>query len=88
MARGFLSGQLIAAETELAWIAKHADYLGFDLGDHADAIHWDKALAQDVESAIETAVEIAKRARHVEGLLRAYEIHRTKGGKRDDAGAR
>ena len=79
MGRSFLSNQLVEAESELVWIAKHADYLGLELGELADEIHFEGAAARSVAQARKNAREIANRCAGVDGLLAAYELVFDKG---------
>lgn len=74
MGRGFLSRQLVDAETELVWVAKHADYLGLELGELADEIHFEGAAARPVDEALITVRELRTRIDRVEGLLGAYRM--------------
>ncbi|HEY7822331.1 MAG TPA: hypothetical protein VIG24_05840 [Acidimicrobiia bacterium] len=74
--RGFLSRQLLEAETELAAAGDTSDKLGFDIGDHADAIHFDDADASGVEDWLNTIRLVKYRLDRAEGLLRAYDLHR------------
>lgn len=74
--RKFLSSQLIEVETSLASVGHRADSLGFDIGDHADEIHWDNVTARDVSEWLSDVTRMRVDLERVEGLLKAYEIHR------------
>jgi len=73
--RGFLSHQLLEAETELAAAAKQADALGLDLGEHSDDIEWHKTLALPADEWMDRVSAVRHRLDRAEGLLRAYNIH-------------
>lgn len=76
MVRSFASKQLIEAETELAFVGKHADYLSFELGEHADEMHFDGVAARDLsEQALETIKDLKAALGRAEGLVRAYSIY-------------
>lgn len=73
--RGFLANQLLQAEEELSRAATEAQNLAFDLGEHSDEIHWDKAAALPADKFMEQVNTIRMRVARAEGLLFAYNIH-------------
>lgn len=72
MGRAFLANQLLEAEVELMWVGKHADALGFDVGDLSDEIHFDGAAARELPEALVTVRELQLHLARAEGLIRAY----------------
>jgi hypothetical protein len=72
MGRAFLAHQLLEAESELTWVALHADAVGLDVGEHSDEIHWDGAAARPLDEALVTIREMRHRLDRAEGLIRAY----------------
>ncbi|HEY7823469.1 MAG TPA: hypothetical protein VIG24_11565 [Acidimicrobiia bacterium] len=74
MGRSFLANQLLEAEVELMWVGKHADALGFDVGDLSDELHFDGAPPRPLVEAIATVRELKLRLDRAEGLIRAYSL--------------
>ena len=73
--RRFSSRQLLTVENELHNVAREADSISTKVGEHADNIHFENAKEMSAVEWLEDVVELRERLSHVEGLLRAYNIH-------------
>ena len=80
-----MSEQLIQVERELLAVAVEAEKISFEIGDHADEIHYDGADARLGEKWKSDVLRMRLNLQRAEGLLRAYELFRTVNqGENDD----